>query len=88
MRIVFTAVPREYLGNESKQENPHKDRHVGDKNGGLIHHVRPGPFSRGFLVTCECWVPHSANAGCPILNAPFAFRVGGFCAPFIAAFSP
>jgi len=53
MRIVFTAVPREYLGNESKQEDPYKDRHVGDKNGGLIHHVRPGPFSRGFLVTCE-----------------------------------
>ena len=30
MGIVFTAVPREDLGNKSKQKDSYKDRHVGD----------------------------------------------------------
>jgi hypothetical protein len=50
MRIVLTAVPRKDLGKKSKQEYPHKDRHVGNENGCLSHHAYPGPFSRGFLV--------------------------------------
>jgi hypothetical protein len=62
MRIVLAAVPREYLGNKSKQKDSYKDRHVGNKNGGLIHHAFPGPFSRVFLLEGE--------VGCPTLAAP------------------